>query len=166
VTDAFSGPSYLLSPLIAAVVILTLLGVASLWSRRDRSTFLFCGILVSLAIWNLLVFGMRASPDMQHALIWARTFVVPATAAFVFYYHFTIVYTHTKGQRRPLYASYLLLLLVAVLTPTDLLIEGMRIQEYGYAAIVGLWGYLLSPLGFLVVLGGAYNLLRYYRLST
>lgn len=160
-----SSLSYLMPPLIAAAVTLGLLLVAVLWSRRDITTRVFSGFLLSMAVWNVLIFSMRSSPDVQRALLWDRGMVVASMAAFVFYYHFTLVYTNTRGQRRFLLAAYLLLLVFVALLPSDLFIKEMQVQDYGYAPVMGLGTYIMAPIGLLLLIGGAINLLRCYRLS-
>lgn len=165
-TAILSSPSYYLPPLIGVTVVLVLIVIALVWSRRDFTVGLFSGFLVSIALHNLLIFGMRSSPDVYHALLWERAMCVPALATFILYYHFTLVYTSNRGQRRVLLASYLLLIVAGALAPTDLVIQGMRVEEYGYAPIVGPISYPWFAVGPLLVLGGAYNLLRYYKVST
>jgi len=165
-TAILSSPSYYLPPLIGVAVVLVLIVIALVWSRRDFTVGLFSGFLVSIALHNLLIFGMRSSPDVYHALLWERAMCVPALATFILYYHFTLVYTSNRGQRRVLLASYLLLIVAGALAPTDLVIQGMRVEEYGYAPIVGPISYPWFAVGPLLVLGGAYNLLRYYKVST
>jgi two-component system NtrC family sensor kinase len=160
-----ANPSYLLPPLIAITITLGLIIVVSLWSQRNFGTALFCAFLASMLLWNLLIFGMRSSVDIYHALLWDRALSVLAPTTFLLYYHFTLVYTNNKGQGRILLASYLLLVVVAVLAPTDLLIKAMRVEWYGYAPIMGPASYFLFPFGLLLILGGVSNLLRRYRLS-
>ena len=164
--DVLSDPSYFVPPLIAVAVTLALIIVALLWSRRDSSTGLFCGFLTSLVVWNLLIFGMRSSPDIQHALLWEKALIVPVIAAFVLYYHFTIIYTSAKGQRRILCAAYLALVVISALAPTDLLIQGMCIEPYGYAPVIGTGTYIGFAVGPLLILGGVSNLMKRYKLST
>lgn len=165
-TAIFSDPSYFIPPLVAGAVTLILLVIASVWSRRDFTTWLFCGFLTSMALSNFLVFFMRMSSSANHALLWERATIIPAAAAFVFYYHFTLIYTNTRGQKYALRAAYLLLIIIAALAPTNLIIQEMRVIEYGFAPIVGPVSYIAFAAGPLLVLGAAYNLLRYYRVST
>jgi len=79
---------------------------------------------------------------------------------YILYYHFTLSYTNARRQRGILLTSYLLLLVVAALTPTDLVIERMRLEEYGYAPVSGPIIYPLFAGGLLLVGGGVYNLLK------
>jgi len=165
-TAILSDSSYFMPPLIGVAVVLILIIIALLSSRRDFTIVLFSGFLLSIALHNFLIFGMRSSPDVYHALLWERAMCVPALATYILYYHFTLIYTSNRGQKRVLLASYLLLIVVIALAPTDLIIQGMRVEEYGYAPIVGPISYPWFAVGPLLVLGGAYNLLRYYKVST
>jgi len=161
----FSNPSYFLPPLIGVIVALALLVMALLLSRRNFSTWLFCGVLGSMILMNLIIFGMRSSSDADQALLWQRAVGAPVLAMFVFYYHFTLVYTNSRGQRNILRAYYLLLALVVFLSPTDLLIKSMRAETYGYIPVVGLASYILLAGGPFLLLAAVYNLVKRYRVS-
>ncbi len=92
--------------------------------------------------------------------------MVAGLAMFLFYYHFTLAYTNNRGQKRIILMSYLLLLVAAALAPIDLLVEKIRLEDYGYAPILGPLGYP-AMLGLLFWMGaGAYNLLRGYHTSS
>jgi K+-sensing histidine kinase KdpD len=125
----------------------------------------FCSFLMSMMLWSLFIFFMRVSPDTHRALGWERAAVVPVLAAFVFYYHFTLVSTNTRGQRKILLVSYLLLVVFACLAPTNLVIQEMRVEDYGYAPIVAPVSYMWFLIGPLLTIGGAYNLFKRYRIS-
>ena len=163
--NILSNPTYFIPPLIATAITLFVLTVALVWSRRDFNTTIFCGFLMSMSVWNILVFGMRASPDAHYALYWSRAMIVPSMASFVFYYHFSLLYTNMGGQRWLLRIAYLCLVVFAALAPTGVFIESMRIEVFGYAPNMTLGTYFLSPIGPLLIIGGAFNLLRHYKLS-
>jgi len=165
-TTIFADPSYFMPPLLAGAVTLVLLAVALVWSRRNFTTWLFCGFLISMALTNFVVFAMRTSPSINPALFWERAGIITAVAAFVLYYHFTLVYTNTKGQKYALRAAYLFLIVAVALAPTDLIIREMYVIQYGYAPIVAPASYIWFAAGPLLVLGAAYNLLRSYGVST
>ena len=161
-----SGLTYLAPPLLTGFFTLAILVVALVWSRRDFASMLFAIFLTCMALRSFIIFNMRTSPDLHQALLWERAVIIPATAVFVLYYHFTLVYTKTRGQRKILLASYFFFIAVVVIAFTDLGISGMRIEKYGYAPIVGPIAYLFFGVEPLLIIGGAYNLLRHYRIST
>ena len=157
--------SYVLSPLTITIVSFVLVGVVWRWARRNRSTLIFCGLLVSVGLWGVFTTLMRASPDVYVAAVWERILVIPAFAIYPFFYHFTISYINVRRQRGTLVTSYLLLLVLAALAPTDWIVQGMRREHYGYAANLGPLGIPLFAAGLLLLLGGAYNLLSRYRIT-
>ncbi len=161
-----SNPSYFLPPLIGGAATLILLGVALIWSRRDFAVVIFCAVLVSMALQNFFLFGMRSSPDVHHALIWEKAASVILGAAYVFYYHFTLAYTKNTGHRRILLAAYLFLISITALAPTNLLVKGMQVADYGYTPILGSVSYFAFAAAPLLLFGGAYNLLKLYRTRT
>jgi len=161
--NPLSNAAYLLPPLFATAITVALLTMVLLRARRSLSTWLFCGVLLSVALWSLLTFGMRSSPDVYRAVFWARGHLVTGFAIYILFYHFTSVYADVRGQRTILVAAYLLFIVAAVVAPTDLLIREMRIEDYGYAPVLGPVAVPLAVSG-LPFLGVAiYNLLRRYK---
>jgi len=165
VTNPFCNPSYLLPPLIGLVVTLVLIAVVLRGARRNLASWIFCGVLLSVGLWCLLLFGMRSSPDVHQALLWDRALPLATCVAFVLYYHFTLAYTNSSGQRRILLGCYLFVAVVAALTPTGLIIESMRLEPYGYAPIIGPVTFPLIIFYPFLMGGGVYNLLRQYKAS-
>jgi signal transduction histidine kinase len=164
--NPFSDPFYLLSPLVALLVELVLVVVVWRWTRPGAAKNLFIAVIGSLCLWSFLVFMMRSSPDVGSALPWQKSVTVVSGAAFMFYYHFTLVYTKAKGQRVLLIAAYVFLAVMAVLAyPTDLIVEYTRLESYGYAPEVGRLGPLVFAIVPLVMVMGAFNLLRRFRQS-
>ena len=165
--NPLSNPSYLLPPLIAGCVIIGLLVFVWQKSRRDFSSKIFCGLLLSFGLWSFLTFGMRFSPDVYHALPWEKALIVAGAPAFVLYYHFTFVYTNVRRKKWIIPAIYSFLVAFGILvSTTDLAIKGMSLEHHGYAPITGPIGFLIfAPLPLLVA-GGAYNLLKSYRASS
>ena len=164
--NPFSNSSYLLSPLVALVVSFILIIVVLSWGRRGFNSWIFCGLLLSVGLWGFLMFGMRSSPDVPHAVVWNRVATVPAIATFVLYYHFTLTYTNAKGQKGFLLASYLLLAIVIALISTDLIVKNVHVEDYGYAPVQGPLSLPLSIATLPLLGGGVYNLLRRYKAST
>ena len=159
------NPSYLLPPLIGLVVTLVLIAVVLRWTRRSPASGIFCGFLLGMGLWGFVTFGMRSSPDVHEAVLWDRAIPVVIYVMFVLYYHFTLVYTNTSGQRRILLISYLVLAIFVALAPTDLIVERMRLEDYGYAPVIGPVAIPLSIGILLLMAGGAYNLIKRYKAS-
>jgi len=164
--NPFTNPSYLMPPLIAFVASLILITLVLRGTRRSFSDWLFCGLLLGLGLWGLLLFGMRSSPDLHHALIWDRGLPAAFCLTFVLYYHFTLTYTNASGQRPILLISYLFVVVILALTPTDLMVERMRMEYYGYAPVIGPALVPVSIGGVLLMGGAAYNLVKRYKASS
>ena len=134
----FTHPTYLLPPLVAFILSIGL--ALFIWRtipRKDLSTRLFIAMLISIGAWGLVLFGMRTSPDVGRALLWDRGMAPASMAAFVFFYHFTHAYTKSRGQRAIIIAAYVGLAITIALSPTALIIERMRVEDYGYAPVIG-----------------------------
>jgi len=160
--NPLSAPYYLLLLLCAFVVTAGLVIFIILKARLNTSTWLFTSLLISVSLWNLLIFGMRSSPDTDSALIWERILIVVANLVFCFYYYFTVSYTHRKINKVILVFVSLWLITVAALAPTGYLVQEMKVADYGYAPVLGTVSYpLLAGIPFLII-GGVYNLVRTY----
>lgn len=155
-------PFYLLPPLVTFVANLILVLIVLRGTRRSFTKWLFCALLLSLGLWGLFLFAMRASPDVHHALPWDKAVAVTFYFSFVLYYHFTLAYTKNSGQRRILSVAYLLLIFFIALAPTNLIIERMRVASYGYAPVIGPLTIPVSLGSIFLMIGGGYNLIRRY----
>ncbi len=163
--NPFTNPAYMLPPLVALFVSFALIVIVVTWGRRGSVSWVFSALLFSVGIWGFLLFGMRSSPDVELAVIWGRIASVPAVATFVLFYHFTIAYTQVRNQKRYLLAAYLVLIIIAILSPTGLMIREIRIEDYGYAPVQGPLSIAVSIITLPLLAGGIYNLVRSYRLS-
>ncbi|MFC1952167.1 ATP-binding protein [Chloroflexota bacterium] len=164
--DPFSDLSYLLSPITVFLACLILVALVWRAAPARTSTRLFFGVLFSIGIWSSLILGMRTSPDPEQAYLWEKATPALFHAAFVFYYHFTLKITNAKGQKVIIIIAYLSLLVVAALTPTQLILESMRAESYGYAPVLGPLGIGIGFLDILLMVGGGINLFKRYRISS
>ena len=160
------NPSYLVPPIVASAASFVLAAVVWYGSReRNFSKQLFFGVLLTTGVWGLALFAMRASPDVQRAVLWDRVMPVATFATFVLFYHFTLAYTGNRGQRGILNTFYLILAVTIAIAPTELLVERMRLEDYGYAPVVGPVSYPLLMGYVFLMIAGIYNLVRRYRVS-
>lgn len=140
-------------PLILLVFGLILTVIVLQRNYRSSTHRIFSLFLLGMTFWGLTIFGMRASPSLGQALPWERAMTVMVASTSVFFYHFAILYTGIKPRRGIIPAIYLYLLLVIVLSPTNLIVEGMTADPYGNAPN---WGLLFEvwiiPVYLLVVL--------------
>ena len=119
-------------------------------------------------MWGGVIFGMRASPNTSRALIWEQALPALSYLTFLLFYGFILAYTNSlRGVRIIiLTGASLLLIAIALLSPTNLIIKDMRIEEYGYAPVTGPLVYPLTIATFSFLIGGAYLLIKKYRESS
>jgi len=163
--NPLADADYLLPPLVAAGISAILLVLVLRQDWRDPGHRVFSCLLVSLGLWGATIFGMRSSPDVDHALPWDRASTIFAFGLSVFYYHFTAIYTNAES-RRVLYVAYLCFALVVVVAPIGLLISDVERRDYGYAPV---YGPMLLPIVFVaysLLIMGSHNLLKAYKRST
>lgn len=154
---------YLILPLIQAGSCLIL---AALVLRRDITHYLFSLFLACMGIWGIIIFGMRASPDIEYAFIWDRVIIPLSTLMAVLFYHFSVRFTGTKINKYFLPVLYIICVLMIPLAMTELIFSGMQVKSYGYAPIFGplwpLWIILIYALTLITLL----NFIRARKRST
>jgi signal transduction histidine kinase len=129
--------TYLLLPLIQTLFCLVLIAIVLRGHSRSFAHRLFSLFLLGLVIWGIVIFGMRASPDLEHAYFWERILIPLAPLVSVLFYHFSIRYTATKIKRWLLPFLYVVCLCFVPLATTDLVFSGMQLKSYGYAPVLG-----------------------------
>ncbi|MFC1907244.1 ATP-binding protein [Chloroflexota bacterium] len=137
---------YVLPPLVAFVFCSVLVYAVLRSSTRSRPHQLFLAYLVAIALWGLVLFGMRNSPDVEYALAWDRAVMGFSALIVLLLYHFTVAYTGVVLKQWLLPTAYISLALIIALSPTSLLIPQMQMKPYGYAPVPG----LLFPLALLI----------------
>ncbi len=158
--------TYLLPPLIAFILGLVLSFIVIRSNYRSATHRIFAGFLLSIALWGFVIFGMRASPDLQHALPWDRAVTPLAAASAVLYFHFTVRYTNIRLPWWLMWLAYLSLLLVCALGPTSLLVPAVQLKPYGYAPVAGPFFFPVILLQYVWASLAGVNLIRGYKNST
>ena len=154
---------YLLPPLIAAGIGVGLIVTVLLHKHKARSHWLLLFILVAITTWALIIFAMRSSPDVEQALLWDRAVIFFIFAVPLLYYHFSLAVTKIGGQRNLLLIGYIVLVVVLALSPTNLLVQRIEMQPYGYAPIIGPAILPIVALAYSLHTLAIYNLLKAYR---
>jgi signal transduction histidine kinase len=93
--------------------------------------------MLVLAAYGGVIFSMRMSPDVEHALTWER-FVVPLSSILsVLFYHFTVRFTGISIKKWLIPLLYYVWLVFIPLAAIDVVFTGMQIKPYGYAPVFG-----------------------------
>ncbi|MFC2044863.1 ATP-binding protein [Chloroflexota bacterium] len=129
---------YLAPPLVSFAFCLVLIFTVLRFSSRSHPRQVFIVYLISMAIWGLVLFGMRYSPDVEHALIWDRAVMGISAVMVLLLYHFTVAYTGIVIRSWLLPIAYISFALIIALSPTSLLIPEMQVKPYGYAPVPGI----------------------------
>lgn len=157
---------YLALPLVQALFSLALMVVVL--TRRFHSFVhrLFSLFLLGLAAWGVIIFCMRASPDIEHALFWERWLIPLGPAISVFFYHFSAWYAGINVKRWLLPVLYLFVAIFFVpLSVTPLVFSGMQVKSYGYAPILGPLMPLWMLFSYTILLLALLNFLSIFRTS-
>jgi signal transduction histidine kinase len=158
--------SYLLPPLVVAGISTILLVIVLLKGRQQGVVYwVFSLLLLSITLWALVIFAMRASPDAEHALLWERAVPAMGFATAVFCYHFSLSLTKIRKRKVLLHTSYLFMGVVAALSPTSLFIQRMDVHSYGYAPIIGPAVIPVLAFAYFLSIMALYNLVKGYQTS-
>jgi len=155
---------YLLPPLMASGLAAVILLAVLIKGRRSAVSITFSLVLFATFLWGVFIFLMRASPNVEHALVWDKAAVAVAFAVPIFSYHFVLALTGAKKNRVFFPASCILLVLVIALSPTNFFVESMTVESYGYAPILGHGLYLLL-FGYFFLVLAFYHMIIAYRYS-
>lgn len=128
---------YIFLPLLAFFFNAFLLFLLLRVKRKSSAHWVFGLYLVSMVLWAGTIYAMRSSPDLERAYQWEKAVlpVFPLTTVSV--YHFVLLFTRSKRNRRQLSILYLFLILLIAVAPTPLVLQGMQVRAYGYAPIIG-----------------------------
>ena len=157
--------AYVMPPAVAVVFGLAIVAIVMTWAPPSRSRRLFVLMVAGLIAWGIAIFGMRTSTDIAVALIWDQWSAPSIVVMFLGFYHFSLVYTNTSGQRRALTIGYALLFIFLLGTPAGLIVEGVRVEDYGYAPISGVLAMPAVATSIGLLLAGIRTLIRRYRTS-
>jgi len=158
--------AYLMLPLIQALFCLVLTAIVLKGHSRSFTHRLFSLFLLGLTIWGIIIFGMRASPDIEHAYSWEKWLIPAGPFVSVLFYHFSVRYIATKIKDWLLPAFYLICVIFIPLATTPLVFSGMQIKPYGYAPIFGPLMFLWMLFTYLILLMALINFVRIWRTST
>ena len=128
---------YILPPLLAAVLNLTLFFLVLQRQWKSLLHRIFALFLFNMAVHGLFIFFMRMSPDVQHASTWhiALTILIHGTG--IFFYHFTVILTNNRPKKWVLPAGYFLWLVFTILGAMGFVVTGSQMKPYGYAPVLG-----------------------------
>ncbi len=129
--------TYLLPPLVQTVFSLILIFFVLKAGFRNLTQLLFSLYLFGLALWGIVIFNMRASPDVDQAFSWERWLMVITPLISVLLYHFSVRYGSFKIKNWLLPAFYFICFACIPLATTEIVLSGMQIKPYGYAPIFG-----------------------------
>jgi len=128
---------YLLLPLVQTLFCIVLMTIVLKGHFRGFNHSLFSLFLLGLAIWGIIIFGMRSSPNVKEAFLWDKQLLILTPFMSVVFYHFSLRYTGAKIKSWVLPSLYLFCFILVPFTATDLVFSGMQIKPYGYAPIFG-----------------------------
>jgi len=129
--------AYLLLPLTQTLLSLVLAAIIVKGHFARPTHRLFSLYLLCIAIWGIVIFGMRASPDIEYAFSWEKLLIPLGPLMSVVFYHFSVRYAATKIKRFLLPVLYLVCAIFVPFVATDLVVSGMQMKPYGYAPVFG-----------------------------
>src|SRR3989441_997279 len=126
-----------LLPLVALGLNLLLLGSALAPDRRSLRNVRFAYLATALAVWNLGVFGLRATADPDVAVFWERFLHVGVIPIPVLFYHYVLAFLDLPRRRPELIGGYVLCGVFLAAGPTPLLLRGVTDSAWGFMPAAG-----------------------------
>lgn len=120
---------FALSGLINAIAALGFGLIIASKDRKSRNARLFFALTFSIALWSVGYWQWLSATSELSALFWVRILTVGSFLVPVFYYHWVLdVLDAAKNKAHALILklAYLSAFTLAILTPTSLVIEGVR----------------------------------------
>ena len=156
-------PFFKLLPLLAYFLQAFLLILLLRVRRKHLIHQVFGLFLGSMALWGLLIFGLRASPSRNEAIFWERLVLPLFPLIATFFFHFCVLFTERRIAKWTVRAIYFLGFSLAALAPTPLVLQGIQVKSYGYAPDAGpLWFPWIGGI-YLSYFFASYLLYSYYR---
>ncbi len=132
-----AGTSYALTPLIAATATVILIALVVQAGYRDRNRAIFLLLLGCLGLWAVFTFAMRSSRTAAAALVWDRLISACVVGLFVVFFHFCHRYIGTARSWPVLLVYGCTAVVVGITLFTNLGVESMRREGYGFAPRLG-----------------------------
>jgi signal transduction histidine kinase/CheY-like chemotaxis protein len=126
----------------------------------------FALLLIFGGFWDFAIFGMRASPDLSHALAWEKAVLIAISVTAVFLYRFSFAYRHIRLNKVRHLAICLFPILVAIFTPMGLVVSDMQLKSYGYAPVPGPLFYPVAIFFYFISMLALGNLISSYKAAT
>lgn len=127
---------------------------------------IFTFFLVSMGLLALAIFGMRISDEPGRVLLWEKAIFAILPVVSVSFLHFVILLVGAKSYKaRALTAAYCCMVLFIGLSPTGLLVAGMRQMWYGHGFIQGQLFLPYAVIFYGIVAMALLRLIRAYRAS-
>jgi len=156
----------LIIPLVAFFSCLALLGMVLYRRYMSSSHRLFALFLFGMALWSICAFAARSSFTPEQAFVWFKAIPAAVILASTTFLHFSFVHTRIKPVKWLIPAAYLNLFIVMALSPTNLLIENVGVDAYGYYPIIGPLNILVSLPSYAFFIVGLTNFVKRYKVST
>ncbi len=125
------------SPIVGFALDIILISWVLKRHLHSRTHQVFALFLFAMGAWSLTTFGMRISPTLAESLPWERAILAILPFMAVIFYHFVLLLTKWKVRFLQSWVGYVLAFTVVVLSPTDLLVAGMKHMWYGNGFVGG-----------------------------
>lgn len=120
-----------LLPLVSAIFVFGLGVFVFLENKKSELNTLFTLFCLSITIWLFGTSMMFLSKGDAEAIFWDRVIYIGVVFIPAFLYHFSIVFTKIKSQRKLLFCGYVLSFVFLILSRTDYFVKGLYRYKWG-----------------------------------
>jgi signal transduction histidine kinase len=154
---------YIILPLISGIFVLFCGFLVLSKNRKLKVNQIFFFFTVTVTIWLLATFVMFLSKTDEQAIFWDRIVYIGVVFIPITFYHFVLLFTKIKNQKRVLYLGYFLSFIFLILSRTNYFLEDLYKYSWGVHTQARFFHHIfLAFFAFYICLSFS-NIYRYYR---
>jgi len=150
-------------PLISTIFVFSLGSFVYSRNRKSKLNIIFALIAIVVSIWLFGTFMMFISRTDAQAIFWDRFIYMGVVFVPALMYHFSIIFSKRKGQKKLLILSYIFSFLFLVLSRTDYFVSDLFRYTWGVHTQAKLFHHIFLINFFYFLILTLRNFYQYYR---
>jgi len=150
-------------PLISTIFVFSLGSFVYSRNRKSKLNIIFALIAIAVSIWLFGTFMMFISRTDAQAIFWDRFIYMGVVFVPALMYHFSIIFSKRKGQKKLLILSYIFSFLFLVLSRTDYFVSDLFRYTWGVHTQAKLFHHIFLINFFYFLILTLRNFYQYYR---
>jgi signal transduction histidine kinase len=158
-------PIYPILPLISGIFV-SFCGFFVLGKNtKSKLNQIFFFFTLAVAVWLFATFGMFSSKSDEKAIFWDRIVYIGVVFIPTTFYHFVLLFSKIKNQKKLLYLGYFLSLIFLILSRTDYFVSNLYRYSWGVHTQARFFHHTFLALFASYIYLSLSNIYRYYKRS-